>query len=195
MTFTKYWCHYTIKEESDINNSAYQDDINLVFANPSNEDVIYPLTVHENAEAQKVDTSLKKHKDQYSTQWVKSTEILCKDEKILIPTALQHHAVSWYHHYLQPPGHTRLEENLCAAMYWKGMRNTICKYVKNCPACQVNKRHMHKYGKLPTKFTITNPWEVLCVDLTGKYMIKGKDGTVIDFMCLTIIFQLPVGLK
>ena len=43
--------------------------------------------------------------------------------------ALQHRAVSWYHHYLQHPGHTRLEETLRAAMYWKGMRNTIRKYM------------------------------------------------------------------
>ena len=73
--------------------------------------------------------------------------------------ALQHRAVSWYHHYLQYPRHTRLEETLRAAMYWNGMRNTIRKYVKNCRAYQVNKRHMHKYGKLP----------------------------VIDVMCLTMI--------
>ena len=94
---------------------------------------------------------------------------------------------SWYHHYLQHPGHTRLEETLCAAMYWKGMRNTICKFVKNCPTCQINKRHKHKYRKLPTKLIITNPWEVLYVDLIGPYTLKRKDGTVIDFMCLTMI--------
>ena len=40
---------------------------------------------------------------------------------------------------------------------------------------------------IPTKFIITNPWELLCVDLKGPYTIKGKDGTVIDFMCLTMI--------
>eukprot|EP00804_Cyclotella_cryptica_P014389 CCRYP_015556-RA/>CCRYP_015556-RA protein AED:0.20 eAED:0.20 QI:0/0/0/1/0/0/2/0/270 len=96
---------------------------------------------------------------------------------------------------------TRLKETLRTAMYWKGMRNTIRKYVKNSHAWQVNKRHMHKYGKLPTKFAITNPWEVLCVDLISPYTIKGKDGTVIDFMCLTMmdpasswfeIVELPV---
>ena len=31
------------------------------------------------------------------------------------------------------------------------------------------------------------PWEALCVDLIGPYTIKGKDGSVIDFMCLTMI--------
>ena len=94
MTFTKYWYHYTIQEKSDINTSAYQDEINLVFANCSEEDVIYPLTVRKIAEAQKLDASLKKRKDQYSTQLAESTEILCKDGQMVIPTALQQYAVS-----------------------------------------------------------------------------------------------------
>ena len=34
---------------------------------------------------------------------------------------------------------------------------------------------------------ITTPWEALCVDLIGPYTLKGKDGTQIDFMCLTMI--------
>ena len=31
------------------------------------------------------------------------------------------------------------------------------------------------------------PWEALCVDLIGPYTLKGKDKTVIDFMCVTMI--------
>ena len=31
------------------------------------------------------------------------------------------------------------------------------------------------------------PWEVLCVDLIGPYTLKGKDGSQIDFICLTMI--------
>jgi hypothetical protein len=34
---------------------------------------------------------------------------------------------------------------------------------------------------------ITKPWHTLSVDLIGPYILKGKDGTVIDFMCLTMI--------
>ena len=44
-----------------------------------------------------------------------------------------------------------------------------------------------KYGKLPTKFIITVLWEALCVDHIGPDTLKGKDGTQIDFMCLTMI--------
>ena len=105
---------------------------------------------------------------------------------MVLPTALQHRAMSWYHHYLQHPGATRLEETLRAAMYWKGMQNTIRRYVKNCHKCQVNKRHQHKYGKVPTKLVIQSPWEALCVDLIQPYTLKGQDKTEIDFMCLTM---------
>jgi hypothetical protein len=31
------------------------------------------------------------------------------------------------------------------------------------------------------------PWRVLCVDLIGPYTLKGKDSSIIDFMCLTMI--------
>ena len=56
-----------MQEESAIDISAYQEEMNLVFANYSKEDIIYPLTVREIAEAQKLDASLKTLKDQYST--------------------------------------------------------------------------------------------------------------------------------
>jgi hypothetical protein len=31
------------------------------------------------------------------------------------------------------------------------------------------------------------PWKALCVDLIGPYTLKGKDGSSIDFMYLTMI--------
>jgi hypothetical protein len=34
---------------------------------------------------------------------------------------------------------------------------------------------------------MTVPWRTLCVDLIGPYTLKGKDGTVIDFMVLAMI--------
>jgi hypothetical protein len=51
----------------------------------------------------------------------------------------------------------------------------------------VKKCRNHKYGKLLAKLAITTPWEALCVDLIGPYTLKGKDMTVIDFMCITMI--------
>ncbi len=72
-------------------------------------------------------------------------------------------------------------------MYWKQMHSTVRSYVNNCKSCQVNKRCSQKYGKLPTKIVTITPWEAVCVDLIGPYTLHGKDGTEIDFMCLTMI--------
>ncbi len=72
-------------------------------------------------------------------------------------------------------------------MYWKGMRTTIRRYIKTCQSCQIKKRHSQKYWHLPPKLVIPTPWKASCVDLIGPYILKGKDGSSIDFMCLTMI--------
>ena len=84
----KYWCYYTQQQESVKNTSAHQDQMSLVFAHRSNEDVIYPLTVREITQAQTLDASLKKQKDMYSSSLVENTKVLCKDDKKVIPAAL-----------------------------------------------------------------------------------------------------------
>jgi hypothetical protein len=97
--------------------------MNLVFANCSEDDVIYPLTVKEIAEAQEADPNIYKLTKylQYTRQLVENTQVLCKGTAMVLPTALRHRAISWYHHYLQHPGATRLNETLCTVMYWKGV--------------------------------------------------------------------------
>jgi hypothetical protein len=62
--------------------------MNLVFSNHSDKDMVYPLTVREISQAQKLDARLKKFKDMYSSQLVKNIEVLCKDGKMVIPVAL-----------------------------------------------------------------------------------------------------------
>ena len=101
--------------------------MNLVFANRSDEEIIYPLTVNEIAEAQLSDPSIQKlaSDKKYTMRLVENIQVLCKGTSMVLPTALCHRAISWYHHYLQHPGATRLEEMLRAAMYWTGMRTTI----------------------------------------------------------------------
>ncbi len=120
-------------------------------------------------------------------QLIEDTEVLCKNRKLMIPTSLCQRAVKWYHHYLQHPGHSCLEKTMRSVMYWKGMRTTTRRHIKSCRSCQVNKRHSQKYGHLPLKLVITTPWRVLCVDLICPYTLKGKDGSSIDFMSLTMI--------
>ena len=79
--------------------------MNMMFANHSKEDVIYPLIVKEIALAQERDLVLKKltKMEKYSTHLVEDTEVQCKDGKMVIPTVLQCRAVSWYQNNLQHP--------------------------------------------------------------------------------------------
>jgi hypothetical protein len=59
-----------------------------------------------------------------SFQLIENTKVICKEDKLIIPASLQHRAVSWYHHYLQHPGHSRLEETMRSVMYWKDVRSS-----------------------------------------------------------------------
>ncbi len=65
------------------------------------------------------------------------------------------------------------------------MRTTIWSLTESCRSCQINKRQNRKYGHLPPKTIITNPWECLCVNLIGPYTLKGKDK--LQIMALTMI--------
>jgi hypothetical protein len=83
-------------------------------------------------------------------QLVEDTKVLCKNGKLIIPASLQHRAVVWYHHFLQP----RLKGTMRYVMYWKGMCTTIRRYLKSYRSCQVNKRHSLRYGHVPPKLVI-----------------------------------------
>ena len=133
--FAQCWCQYTSGQEESISPSAYmQKSMNLVFANQDDEETIYPLTTKEIAEAQKHNFELNTRTDKYgyATQLVENTKVLCKAGKMVITKSLQHHAVAWYHHYLQHPLNTCLNETLHLLMYWKGPRKTVQIHVKKC---------------------------------------------------------------
>ena len=167
--------------------------------NSENEEV-FPITISEIHDEQKKDSSLKhyfksdtakkKHKlnKDYSLRVVDDIDVVMHQNKCLvIPVVFQQKVIDWYHHYLQHPGHTRLEETIRATMYWRSLRSDVRRHVKRCHTCQVSKKRKRLYGKLPTKIAETIPWKAVCVDLIGPYTIKGKDGTILDFMCLTMI--------
>jgi hypothetical protein len=132
MAVSKYWWNLEIV-------TSKHEDLNFVFANHGEEDDIYPLTTIEIAEAQRKEQELKvyfkknapKPKEDVRLQLIEDTQVLCKNGKLIIPTSLRHRAVAWYHHYPQHPGNSRLKETMRSVMYWKGMCNTIRKYVKS----------------------------------------------------------------
>ena len=100
---------------------------------------------------------------------------------------MQTKVIQWYHHYLMHPGETRMIQTLAAVMYWKNMNLHITKHVKTCERCQLGKKHKQKYGHIPPKEATVRPWKQVSVDCIGPYTVKAKDGTKMDFMCLTMI--------
>ena len=155
-------CELDIDSDNLDSYTDKHDDWNLLFSHHKGEDEIYPLTLIEIADAQHKNQELKVYykknakmpQKDLSFQLIEDTKVQCKNGKIIIPTSLRHRAVS---HYLQHPGHSRLEETMRSMMYWKGMCTTIWRYVKTCRSCQVNKRHSQKYGHLPPKLVIMTP--------------------------------------
>ncbi len=132
-------------------------------------------------EAQKADITLKhffKCNDVLDKglefQLVENKSCICNKGRLVIPKPLQRRAALWYHHYLQHPGHTRLEETMKSAIYWKGMRNTVRSMTKSCKSCQVNKKRTRKCGHLPSKIVISTPWEALCVTLMARTHLMAK---------------------
>ncbi len=79
------------------------------------------------------------------------------------------------------------KKTMKATMNWKGMHTTIQSIMKSWKACKVNKKQKLQYRHLWPNTIITIQWRLLCVDLIGPYTLKGKDGTVIDFLALTMI--------
>ena len=181
-------------KSSNETNTDYKTNYSQVFTNNLSDDEIYPLTVAEIADAQRADPKWKqifKHKDprgKIRKVIIDETEILVKDKsRLVIPAVLQTRAIQWYHHYLQHPGISRLEETLVAVMYWHGLRADVRRHVKSCERCQKGKRRTRQYGHVPPKVADQVPWRKVCVDLIGPYTLKGLDGKIMDFMCLTMI--------
>jgi hypothetical protein len=138
------WQSYS---ESNASTQAHCIPMNKVFANYSMEDKIYTLITAGIVKTQLANTTLK-HLFKcnavidkcFEIKFNKNTTCVCKDGRLVIPKSLQVHAVKWYHHYLQHPGHTHFEETMSTAMYWKGIHTTIRSVMRSCKNCQTNKR-------------------------------------------------------
>ena len=130
---------------------SVEDEMSIldIFANISKEEEIFPLTVSEIAREQRIHQftkvyfsqgnttrrkKTKKTDKRISLKIIDDTEVLVYDNyRLVIPgTDLQSRSVQWYHHYLQHPGHSRLEETLSAVMWWPNMHGHIRVHVKTC---------------------------------------------------------------
>jgi hypothetical protein len=157
---------------------------------------VYPLSYEALGKAQSKDTQMvkvlqKKHSKYYLKSFHgggKSRELICYNNKIVVPASQQSQIVDWYHNYLGHPGINRTEETIGQHLWWPNMRKHITLSVSTCDICQRNKRRHKKYGHLPEKEAEAMPWDKMCIDLIGPYKIcrKGKKEPLIC-KCVTMI--------
>ena len=76
--------------------------------------------------------------------------------------------------YLLQPGMDRTEEMIHQHFYCTNNRDAVHKQISNCDTYQRIKLPNKKYGKLPAKLAEEIPWNKICVDLLGTYIIQCK---------------------
>ena len=119
-------------------------------------DSAYPIRYHDISKAQETDAKLQQKlvspKDYNLDTFCggdKDHCIICQNNKICLPAALQKKTVDWYHEMICHQGKTRTEHTLCQNFDWRDLRTTVHDMCKKCPTCQREKTTNQIYGKLP----------------------------------------------
>ena len=66
----------------------------------------------------------------------KKRDLICRNDKIVIPTNLQRRVVKWYHNVLSHPGETRTEQTLRQHLWWNNLRDDVHDVCTKCHVCQ-----------------------------------------------------------
>ena len=117
----------------------------------------------------------------------KERRLVTQHGKIVVPKSLQLRIVRWYHTTLCHPGETRTETTIKQHYTWKGLRSTVHDVCTKCHTCQLTKRTKKNYGHLPEKSPEGVPWETLCVDMIGPYVIQRRNSRELKLWCVTMI--------
>jgi hypothetical protein len=94
-------------------------------------------------------------------------------EKIVIPTSLHSHVLTWYHENLLHPRANRMFHTISQHFTWPSLCTQVENFVKHCNTCQHYKAQRKKYGHIPIqdKQQITNPWHWIAIDTIGPWII------------------------
>ena len=184
-----------INSNNKIDKADKPDLLNVaeMFASTSDE-LTYPLSFENISQHQHRDTSLRSVASNNDVYHLKSFRgggkdimLICYKNKIVIPESLQKAIVTWYHLQLCHPGETRTEQTIRQHFWFKNLRELVQQVCKKCPTCQKCKISHTKYGLLPEKEAEAEPWERLCVDLIGPYIIKRNQKEPLRLWCVTMI--------
>ena len=101
-------------------------------------DSTYPIRYHYISKAQKTDAKLQQklvpQKDYTLDTFCggdKDHRLICRNNKICLPAALQKKTVDWYHEMLCHPGDTRTEHTLRQHFDWRAFRQHSTTCVRN----------------------------------------------------------------
>ena len=94
----------------------------------------------------------------------------------MISNQIQKKFVELYHIILCNLVKERTEVTIDQHLYWNGLHKSVQGVFFKCHMWQFLKRNKRNYGKLPPKQEETQPWDMLCIDLIGKYRMTPKKG-------------------
>jgi hypothetical protein len=109
------------------------------------------------------------------------------NDRIAVPKKLQRRILNWYHQILMHPGINRTELTIRQHFTWPKLHDEVEDICKKCITCQLTKKTKIKYGHLPPKEAEVKPWDTLCIDLIGPYIIDRKRNKDYKLHCMTMI--------
>ena len=117
---------------------------------------------------------------------------------IVLPHMLIGHILELSHNKLGHNGINRTYAMLKRLYYWKGMKASITKHIKNCDNCQKRNLQVVPYAKLHFD-TATFPMEFISMDLIGELYPPSKSGHkyALTMICMLTgyIFCIPLKIK
>ncbi|UYV69338.1 hypothetical protein LAZ67_6003268 [Cordylochernes scorpioides] len=98
--------------------------------------------------------------------------------RIIIPEALQHSLMNQVHSEYNHPGISQMTRLISTQYYWKGMANSIQKFVNSCHTCQIIKRPKGKpYGTLGQIPPPQQPFDLISIDTIAGFSKYGHSKT------------------
>ena len=95
-------------------------------------DSAYPIRYHNIAKAQETDNKLQLTLVSHNYYTLdtfrggdKDHRLICRNNKIYLPSALQNKTLEWYREMLCYPGETQTEHTLPQHFDWKGLHTTV----------------------------------------------------------------------
>ena len=115
---------------------------------------------------------------------------------IVLPCMMIGHVLELAHNKLGHNGISRTYAMLKRLYFWKGMKVSVTKHVKNCAVCQKRNPQVVPYAKLHFD-TATFPMEFISMDLIGEFYPPSTSGHkyALTIICMLTGYVFCIPLK